>query len=171
MDIIRLLQTPPFRNSRRISCPSLNPRKEGKEEESKKRKGKKNKPPRKLVPALICVDRFSKYASVALLPLERKNKEHIAAGLMEALNEMGCYDKENGGKLPETIYSDRDGGLVANELQEYFKEKNIRHLTTLWHAPVAERTIRTIKALYYKRMDERKEEGLGGNIRGCGEGI
>ena len=49
-----------------------------------------------------------------------------------------------GGK-PETIYSDNEGAFVSNEIQDYFKNKGIRHITTLGHAPVAERSIRTIK--------------------------
>jgi hypothetical protein len=36
---------------------------------------------------------------------------------------MGCYDTENGGKLPETIYSDREGGLVSNDMQALFKKR------------------------------------------------
>ena len=114
--------------------------------------------PKDMVPALICVDTFSKYVSVVLLPEGRKTTPHIAAALMESLNEIGCYDEEKGGKLPYTIYSDPEGGLVSNEIQALLKKEKIRHLTTLGHAHVAERTIRTIKDLYYKRMDKRKEE-------------
>ena len=112
-----------------------------------------------MAPALICVDIFTKYVSVVLLPEGRKTTEHITAALMQALNEMGCYDTEKGGKLPDTIYSDREGGLVANDLQDYFKEENIRHLTTLWHAQVAERTIKNGVIL---QEDGRKKgrEGL-----------
>ena len=33
----------------------------------------------------------------------------------------------------------------------FIKEKKIRHLTTVGHAHVAERTIKTIKDLYYNR--------------------
>ena len=49
-----------------------------------------------------------------------------------------------GGK-PETIYSDIEGAFVSNEIQKYFRDNNVRHITTLSHAPVAERSIRTIK--------------------------
>ena len=58
-----------------------------------------------------------------------------------------------GGK-PETIYSDNEGAFVSNEIQRYFKNNNIRHLTTLTHAPVAERTIRTIKNMIYPRVEK-----------------
>ena len=73
--------------------------------------------PKDMVPALICVDAFSKCVSVVLLPGGRKTTPHIAAALMQALNEMECYETEKGGKLPDTIYSDREGGLVSNEKQ------------------------------------------------------
>ena len=93
-----------------------------------------------------------------LLPVEMWKTEHIGAGLLEAFKEMGCSDKETEGHLPKTIYSDNEGGLVWKDMHNLFKEKGIRHLTTTGHAPVAERTIKAIKALYYKRMDERRTE-------------
>ena len=40
--------------------------------------------PKDMVPALICVDIFSKYVSVVLLPRGLKKTENIAAGLLEA---------------------------------------------------------------------------------------
>ena len=65
---------------------------------------------------------------------------------------MGCFDKEGKpvpGHMPHTVYSDQEGALIAKEIQqEFFNKYNIRHLTTLGHVPVAERTIRTIKAVY-----------------------
>lgn len=36
----------------------------------------------------------------------------------------------------------------------YFKNDNIRHITTLGHAPVAERQIRTIKNMIYQRVEK-----------------
>ena len=64
---------------------------------------------------------------------------------MEALNKMECY--KDGKHLPETIYSDNEPALTSKAMQAWFVEKGIRHLTTQGHAPVAERTIRTIKAI------------------------
>ena len=94
------------------------------------------------------MDTFSKYVSAVPLPLGRKITEHIAAARMETLSEMGCYDEEKGGKLPDTIYSNREGGLLSNKRQASLKTEKIRHLTTLGHAHVAERTVRTIRDLY-----------------------
>ena len=54
---------------------------------------------------------------------------------------------------PQTIYSDNEGAFVSNEIPKYSKDQNIRHLTTMSHAPVAERQIRTIKAMIYKRYE------------------
>ena len=51
------------------------------------------------------------------------------------------------------MYSDNEGAFVSNEVQQYFKDNNIRSLTTLTHAPIAERTIRTIKHMIDKRQD------------------
>ena len=69
----------------------------------------------------------------------------MAAGLTEALNVMGCY--KDGNHLPETIYSDNEPALPSKDMQKWFTKKGIRHLTTQGHAPVAERTIRAIKAI------------------------
>ena len=69
----------------------------------------------------------------------------VATGIMEALTLMGCY--KEGNHLPETTYSDNEPALTSKAMQEWFVQKGIRHLTTQGHAPVAERTIRTIKAI------------------------
>ena len=105
---------------------------------------KKPKPKLKYVPGLIMVDTFSKYCVIVILPAG-KTTASVAAGLMEALNLMGCY--EAGNHIPETIYSDNEPALTSKAMQAWFVEKGIRHLTTQGHAPVAERTIRTIKAI------------------------
>ena len=57
---------------------------------------------------------------------------------------------------PKTIYSDNEAAFTSYEVQEYFKDEGIRHLTTLGHAPVAERQIRTMKDMIYKRIDHTK---------------
>jgi len=75
-----------------------------------------------LVSVLICVDTFSKYASVVLLPRVLKKTENIAAGLLEALKEMGCYDKDKEGHLLKTIYSDSEGGLVSKEMHNCLRK-------------------------------------------------
>ena len=101
-------------------------------------------PKKKYIPGLIMVDTFSKYCVIVIL-LGGKTTVSVATGLMEALTLMGCY--EDSGHLPETIYSDNEPALTSKDMQKWFTEKGIRHLTTQGHAPVAERTIRTIKAI------------------------
>ena len=91
---------------------------------------------------LLAVDTFSKYCTV--IPIKSKLIPDVLQGLKDVIVKMK-------GK-PETIYSDNEGALNSTIVQNYFKEENIRHLTTLSHAPVAERTIRTIKDMIYKRM-------------------
>ena len=65
--------------------------------------------------------------------------------------------KNIGGK-PRTIFSDDEGSLNSKLLIDYFKENNIRHLTTRGHAGVAERSIRTIKEMIYKRLEKNPDE-------------
>jgi hypothetical protein len=67
------------------------------------------------------------------------------AGIIEGLHKIG-------GK-PIYIYSDMEGSFLSNLVQKYFKDEGIKHLTTLSHAPVVERVIRTIKAMIYKRLE------------------
>ena len=82
---------------------------------------------------LLMVDIFTKYTTAVLI----KSKQ--IPDILEAIKE----DVRKMGKKPETIYSDNEGAFVSNEIQKYFKDNNIRHITTLTHAPVAERQIRT----------------------------
>ena len=98
--------------------------------------------------ALLMVDIFSKYTQV--VPCRSKQVPDVLNAIKECLDKMG-------GK-PKTIYSDNEGAFVSNEIQKYFKDEAIRHLTTLGHAPVAERQIRTIKDMIYKRIEYAKKE-------------
>ena len=61
---------------------------------------------------------------------------------------------------PQSIYSDDEGAFVSNIVQNYFKDNNIRHIVTRTHAPVAERTIRTIKKMIYDRLEKQISDGL-----------
>ena len=93
--------------------------------------------------ALLVVDIFSKFTVV--VPVKSKTIPDVAVAIEQAMKKMQ-------GK-PQTIYSDNEGAFVSNEIQKYFKDNGIRHLTTTSHAPVAERQIRTIKAMIYKRYE------------------
>ena len=61
-----------------------------------------------------------------------------------------------GGK-PETVYSYDEGALNSKEIQKYFDTNNIKHIVSRGHSPVAEISIRTIKDLIYRRIDNSDE--------------
>ena len=75
----------------------------------------------------------------------------MAQGLIEALHKMG--------KKPIYIYSDDEGALNSNSIQTYLKEQGIKHIVTRTHAHYAERMIRTLKAMLYKRIDHDIKQG------------
>ena len=95
------------------------------------------------VGGLLMIDIFTKYTVV--VPVKTKQIPDVAVAIQQAITKMGAK--------PQTIYSDNEGAFVSNEIQKWFKDNNIRHLTTLSHAPVAERQIRTIKNMIYKRYE------------------
>lgn len=84
---------------------------------------------------LLAIDSFSKFVHV--VPIDRK----LASQWKKALNEVF----EVMGK-PKVIYSDPDSSLLGTDMKKFLKDQNVDHITTLEHAPIAERAIRTIKA-------------------------
>ena len=102
----------------------------------------------KLKNALLMVDIFTKYTAVVLI--RSKQVPDVLDGLKRCIEKMG-------GK-PQTIYMDEEGAVQSNVIQKYFKDEDIRHITTYAHAPVAERQIRTIKSMIYKRIEHTKKE-------------
>ena len=97
--------------------------------------------------ALLMVDIFSKYTQ--MVPVRSKQIPDVLIAIKECLIKMK-------GK-PKTIYSDNEGAFVSNLIQSYFADEGIRHLTTLGHAPVAERQIRTMKGMIYKRIEHTNQ--------------
>ena len=100
---------------------------------------------------LIIIDIFSKYMTV--VPLKSKQPQDMLEGLESGFGNMG--------RKPKSIYSDDEGSFNSNLLQKFFKEEGIQHIVTRGHAPVAERAIRTIKQLIYRRVEASKD----GNIQ------
>ena len=92
---------------------------------------------------LLIVDIFSKCLTV--VPLHSKTSSDVLEGIKHGFQNMG-------GK-PQTVYSDDEGALNSKEIQAYFNEHNIKHIVSRGHAPVAERSIRKIKDLIYRRID------------------
>ena len=62
------------------------------------------------------------------------------------------------GGPPKIIYSDDEGGMNNKAIMAYLDEHHIRHIRTRSHAGKAERTIRTIKAMLYARIELRERK-------------
>ena len=99
---------------------------------------------------LIIIDIFTKFMTV--VPLKTKQPDDVLEGLKEGIKTMG--------KNPQTIYSDDEGSFNSKQVQKYFKDNNIQHIITRGHANVAERAIRTIKQLMYRRIDAKKSNDI-----------
>ena len=98
---------------------------------------------------LLMIDIFTKYVAVVLI------KTNTIPDVLEAAKD--CL-KKMGGK-PEMIYSDNEGAWSTGTLiDKYFQAEKIHHIITRSHAPVAERTIRTIKSMVYQRVEKTKEK-------------
>ena len=59
---------------------------------------------------------------------------------------------EKMGAKPKSVYHDAEAAFTSEVIQQYLAKHKILSITTLSHAPVAERTIRTIKGLLYPRV-------------------
>jgi hypothetical protein len=64
------------------------------------------------------------------------------------------------GRKPKIVYTDGETGFDSYPLRDYSVEQNIKHYITRTHANVAERFIRTYKALLYKRINSVKNAAL-----------
>ena len=56
------------------------------------------------------------------------------------------------------MYMDSEGAFVSKEMKEYFESLNIEYFFTLGHAPVAERQIRSVKDLVYRRIEHNRKD-------------
>ena len=92
---------------------------------------------------VLAVDSFTKYAHIE--PLDRKTEGKWKEAFVNIFRKMG---------QPKQIFSDPDSSLNSNGIQSFFKDYGIEHIQTKEHAPIAERTIRTIKMLLDKRMED-----------------
>ena len=99
---------------------------------------------------MIMIDIFSKFMWV--VPIKSKSEGDVAAGLIECFYKMG--------KTPEILYTDDEGALNSNAIQKYLKDENIKHIITRGHAVFAERAIRTLKDMLYKRVEHSKDKNL-----------
>ena len=110
------------------------------EEIMEQESGPKNRR-KKYVPALLCVDTFSKYAALEVLH-RGKTATSVKEGLQSVFQDMGSFNdnlKPRKKKMPHTVYTDQEPALISNDLQkDFFEKHNIRHLTTLGHAPTSD---------------------------------
>ena len=83
--------------------------------------------------ALIVIDNFSKFANV--VPMKNKDSPTVLSALKESLKKMG---------FPITVFSDSDGAFQS-VVKEFLEGEGVNVKTTLTHANVAERLIRSIK--------------------------
>ena len=96
---------------------------------------------------LLMVDIFTKFVSI--IPINSRTANTLLDAMKESMLKMGG--------TPQTLYTDDEGGLRDQLIQNYLKDQNIRHIVTRSHAAVAERTIRTIKAMIEKRIESAKK--------------
>ena len=61
---------------------------------------------------------------------------------------------DNIGKLPEVLYTHEEGSFHSKQADDCYEDKHIKHIMTRGHASHAERAIRTIKDMIYKRIDK-----------------
>ena len=92
--------------------------------------------------ALLTIDKFSKFCSVIML--KNKTPDVILPALQQSFNTLGG--------IPKVLVSDSEGALMSKELNKYYKENNIKHIILKSHAPTAERMIRTLKNMIFKRL-------------------
>ena len=89
---------------------------------------------------------------MTVVPLRDKQPDEVLNGLKDGFQNMG--------KKPKVIYSDDEGSFNSNIIQKFFKDNNIQQITTRAHAPFAERAIRTIKQLMYRRIEASKTNNI-----------
>ena len=86
---------------------------------------------------------------MTVIPLKTKQPHDVLEGINQGI--------ENLGEKPISVYSDDEGSFNSKDVKQYFLDNHIQHIITRGHAPVAERAIRTIKDLIYRRIDEAPE--------------
>ena len=94
--------------------------------------------------ALVAIDTFRKNGDVQ--PMKNKDNNSVYESLFKGFEIMKC---------PLGKYSDDDSALKA-KMKELFDGEGINHITTLTHANVVERLIRTLKNGIHERIQFNK---------------
>ena len=98
--------------------------------------------------ALLVIDKFSKFTSVMML--KNKTPDVILPALQQAFITLGG--------IPKVLVSDSEGSLMSKELNKYYKENDITHIILKSHAPTAERMVRTLKNIIFKRLKSEPDK-------------
>ena len=106
-------------------------------------------PDQKFRVGMICIDVFSKYMNA--VPISSKQLPDILAGVMENIKKMD-------GK-PQLIYTDDEGSFNNQSVIDYLKDENIELHRPRGHPAFAERPIRTLKDMLYKRVEHDEKNG------------
>ena len=106
-------------------------------------------PKQKVRAGMICIDIFTKYLNI--VPIASKQPADMLAGIMENLKNMG--------KKPKMIYVDDEGSFNNQSVIDYLDEENIEIHRTRGHPAFAERSIRTVKDMLYKRVEADEKKG------------
>ena len=97
---------------------------------------------------LIMVDIFTKFTQV--VTLKGKTEPEVLEGIQECLKLMK--------RKPKSMYMDSEGAFVGKVTKAYFERENIEYFFTRGHASVAERQIRTVKELLYRRIEQDERD-------------
>jgi hypothetical protein len=97
---------------------------------------------------LLMIDIFTKFITV--VPLKTKLADDVLDAIKECMSNMG--------KSSFILYTDDEGSFNSKEAVKFYKDKHIKHIITRTHANYAERGIRTIKHMIYKRIDKLPDE-------------
>ena len=100
-----------------------------------------------LTTGLLAIDIFTKFITV--VPLKSKIADDVLEGIKEAFSTMG--------KSPDVLYTDDEGSFYSKQAEQFYNEKSIEHLITRGHAAYAERGIRTLKSMIYKRLEKQPD--------------
>ena len=98
---------------------------------------------------MLMTDIFDKLLYV--VPIKSKQEGDIASGMIECLHKMG--------KKSQLIYTDDEGALNKEAIQQCWKDENIEHHRTRAHPNFSERAIRTFKDMLYRRVEADEKKG------------
>ena len=93
---------------------------------------------------MLMIDIFDELLYV--VPIKSKQEGDIASGMIECLHKMG--------KKSQLIYTDDEGALNKEAIQQYLKDETIEHHRTRAHPNFGERAI-----MLYRRVEADEKKG------------